>query len=244
MSQTQQNDSCQKHFEANGCLFFGVNRHVVTVPLESRKTVNSWWYTTICLSEIFEEIGKNNRQHRIILYHNNACCHTSVDLVPNDFYLFPSVKNKLRGQRFLNREEIVDGFKMHLLEKPNNQFNKTDFNNHVTFMDSHSRVQNTYYVAEYRLTRRSQPGGALLRTINRPPRAARAAVKAAVHHRQYPTAIRPRPARPLPHPLLTVYCSIILLHGLPSHRRTSCVGRLQTQRAHLVIEVFVESLVS
>ncbi|GBP06009.1 Histone-lysine N-methyltransferase SETMAR [Eumeta japonica] len=85
-------------------------------------------------AEVFEEIRKNNRQRRIILHHDNASCHTSTettrflegqkikltghppygpDLAPNDFYLLPSVKNKLRGQRFSNREEAVDAFKMH-----------------------------------------------------------------------------------------------------------------------------------
>ncbi|GBP87527.1 hypothetical protein EVAR_57236_1 [Eumeta japonica] len=32
------------------------------------------------------------------------------DLAPNDSYLFPSVKNKLRGQRISRREEAVDAF--------------------------------------------------------------------------------------------------------------------------------------
>ncbi|GBP81406.1 hypothetical protein EVAR_59408_1 [Eumeta japonica] len=43
-------------------LFFGINGHVVAVPLENRKMVNSEWYTTICLPEVFEETRKNNRQ--------------------------------------------------------------------------------------------------------------------------------------------------------------------------------------
>ncbi|GBP70930.1 Mariner Mos1 transposase [Eumeta japonica] len=89
--------------------------------------------------EVFEEIRKNNRQRRIILLHDNASCHTSAetiqflegqkielrgyplyspDLTPKDFYLFPSVKNKLRGQRFSTCEEAVDAFKMHVLEIP------------------------------------------------------------------------------------------------------------------------------
>ncbi|GBP07945.1 hypothetical protein EVAR_78091_1 [Eumeta japonica] len=37
-------------------------------------------------------------------------------LAPNNFYLFPSVKNKLRDQRFSSREKAVDAFKMHVLE--------------------------------------------------------------------------------------------------------------------------------
>ncbi|GBP13433.1 Mariner Mos1 transposase [Eumeta japonica] len=73
------------------------------------------------LQEVFEGMRKNNRQHRIILHHDNAGCHTSVektqflesekikltghpsynrDLTPKDFYIFPSVRNKLRGYRF------------------------------------------------------------------------------------------------------------------------------------------------
>ncbi|GBP53966.1 Mariner Mos1 transposase [Eumeta japonica] len=71
--------------------------------------------------KVLEEIRNSNRQRRIILHHDNASSHTSAeiirflrgqkiestghppsspDLSPNDFYLFPSVKNKLCGQRF------------------------------------------------------------------------------------------------------------------------------------------------
>ncbi|GBP41202.1 hypothetical protein EVAR_30640_1 [Eumeta japonica] len=56
------NPTFQKYFEGNGCLFFGINGHVVIVPLKNRKTVNSEWCTTIYLPEVFEEIRKNNRQ--------------------------------------------------------------------------------------------------------------------------------------------------------------------------------------
>ncbi|GBP41752.1 Histone-lysine N-methyltransferase SETMAR [Eumeta japonica] len=125
--------------------FFGINEPVVAVPLENRKTINSEWYTTISVPEVFEEIRKNNRQRRIILYHDNVRCHTSAettrflegqkinltghppyssDLAPNDFYLFPCVKNKLRGERFSSREEAVDAFKMHVLEIPQSEWKK------------------------------------------------------------------------------------------------------------------------
>ncbi|GBP42888.1 Histone-lysine N-methyltransferase SETMAR [Eumeta japonica] len=93
--------------------------------------------------KVFEE-RKNDRQRRIILKHDNASCHTSAgttkflegqmielghppyrpDLVPNDFYLFPSVKNKVRGQRFSSREGAVDAFKMHVLEIPQSEWKK------------------------------------------------------------------------------------------------------------------------
>ncbi|GBP23307.1 hypothetical protein EVAR_76022_1 [Eumeta japonica] len=47
------------------------------------------------------------------------------DSAPNDFYLFPSVKNKLRGQRCWSREEAVDAFKMHVLEIPQSECTKS-----------------------------------------------------------------------------------------------------------------------
>ncbi|GBP86601.1 hypothetical protein EVAR_66558_1 [Eumeta japonica] len=52
--------------------------HRMAVLLDNRRTVNSEWYTTICLPEIFEGIRKNNRQRRVI-HHDNACCHTSAE---------------------------------------------------------------------------------------------------------------------------------------------------------------------
>lgn len=117
--------------------FFGITGHVATVALEQRRTVNSEWYTTICLPEVIGEIRKKQKKRRIILHHDNASSHTSAqtkeflklenielmghppyspDLAPNDFFLFPYIKNKLRGQRFSTPEEAVDAFKMHVLE--------------------------------------------------------------------------------------------------------------------------------
>ncbi|GBP24462.1 Mariner Mos1 transposase [Eumeta japonica] len=97
--------------------------------------INFKWYTTTCLLEDYEEIRKNNQQHRIILHHDTASCRTrtpaettrflkgqkilhqghppySPDLAPNDFYLFSRVKNKLRGQRFSSCEVAVGTFKI------------------------------------------------------------------------------------------------------------------------------------
>ena len=42
----------------------------------------------------------------------------SSDLAPNDFFLFPYVKNKMRGQSFSTTEEAVDAFRMQVLEIP------------------------------------------------------------------------------------------------------------------------------
>ena len=125
--------------------FFGKTGHVATVPLEQRRTVNSEWYTTICLPEVFGEIRKTNKRRRIIVHHDNASSHTSAqttaflsnqnvdlmshppyspDLAPNDFFLFPYVKNKLRGQRFSIPEEAVAVFRMHVLEIPQSEWQK------------------------------------------------------------------------------------------------------------------------
>ncbi|GBP36867.1 Histone-lysine N-methyltransferase SETMAR [Eumeta japonica] len=99
----------------------------------------------MCLPEVFEELRKNKQQRRISLHHDNASCHTSAetnrflegqkieftgnlpyspDFALNDFYLLPSVKNKVRGQRFSSREEAVDAFKRHVLETPQSQRKK------------------------------------------------------------------------------------------------------------------------
>ncbi|GBP32987.1 Histone-lysine N-methyltransferase SETMAR [Eumeta japonica] len=103
--------------------------------------MDMWLQFSICLPEFFEEIRKNNRQRKIIVHHNNTC-HASAettlflkgqkieltghppytpDLAPNDFYLFPSAKNKLRGQHFSSREEAVDAFKMQVLKIPQSE---------------------------------------------------------------------------------------------------------------------------
>ena len=45
--------------------FFGKTGHVATVPLEHRRKVNSEWYTTICLAEVFGEIRKTNKKKKV-----------------------------------------------------------------------------------------------------------------------------------------------------------------------------------
>lgn len=125
--------------------FFRKTGHVATIPLEQRRTVNSEWYTTICLPEVFNAIREKNKRCRIILHHDNASSHTSrqtneflttenielmghppysPDLAPNDFFLFPNIKDKLRGQRFTSAEEAVEAFKNHVLEVSHAEWKK------------------------------------------------------------------------------------------------------------------------
>ncbi|KAG4070573.1 hypothetical protein HA402_011960, partial [Bradysia odoriphaga] len=106
----------------------------------SQDSIYRWyieWYTTICLQQVFVEIRKTNRRRRITLHHDNASSHASAqtseflstnkielmghppyspDLAPNDFFLFLTIKKKLRGQRFATPEDAVDAFKTHVLK--------------------------------------------------------------------------------------------------------------------------------
>jgi [histone H3]-lysine36 N-dimethyltransferase SETMAR len=119
--------------------FFGKIRHIAIVPLVEGRTINSEWYTTICLSEVFGEIRKTNRRRRIILHHDYASSHTSAqtdvylstqhielmghppyspDLALDDFFLFPHIKNKIRGQGLSTPKEAIDAFITPVLEIP------------------------------------------------------------------------------------------------------------------------------
>ncbi|XP_031622994.1 histone-lysine N-methyltransferase SETMAR-like [Contarinia nasturtii] len=123
--------------------FFSVTGHVATVCLEDQRSVNAEWYTTICLPKVIAEIRKSNFKRRIILHHDNAGSHTakktndyltaqsidllhhppySPDLAPCDFFLFPKVKDQMRGMRFSSPEEAVDAYKMHIFEMSNSDW--------------------------------------------------------------------------------------------------------------------------
>lgn len=125
--------------------FVSKSGHVSTVCLEDRKTVTADWYTTVCLPEVIAELRKNNPNRRIILHHDNASSHTarrtiefleeknielmdhppySPDLSPNDFFTFPRIKEKLRGQRFQSPDEAVDAYKTAIFNMPSSEWNQ------------------------------------------------------------------------------------------------------------------------
>ncbi|CAH1957292.1 unnamed protein product [Acanthoscelides obtectus] len=102
--------------------------HIATIPLNEQRTVTADWYTTICLRKFITELRKINPERRIILHQDNASSHTaqktrrylteenvelldhppySPDPSPNDFFTFPKIKNRLRGQRFQSPEEAM-----------------------------------------------------------------------------------------------------------------------------------------
>ncbi|CAH2002699.1 unnamed protein product [Acanthoscelides obtectus] len=119
--------------------------HIATIPLNKQRTVTADWYTTISLPKVTTELRKINPERRIILHQHNASSHTaqktrqylteetvelldhppySPDLSPNDFFTFPKIKNRLRGQRFQSPKEPVDAFKNAVLDLPTNEWNK------------------------------------------------------------------------------------------------------------------------
>ena len=54
-------DACARRtFKQMIARFFGKTGHVGIVPPKQRRTVNSEWYTTICLPIVFQEIGKTD----------------------------------------------------------------------------------------------------------------------------------------------------------------------------------------
>ncbi|CAH1992382.1 unnamed protein product [Acanthoscelides obtectus] len=119
--------------------------HFATIPLNERRTVTADWYTTICLPKVITEHRKINPERRIIPHQDNASSQTaqktrqylteenvelldhppySPDLSPNDFFTFPKIKNRLRGQRFQSPEEAFDAFKNAVLDLPANEWNR------------------------------------------------------------------------------------------------------------------------
>ena len=124
-------------------IFFGFKGIVASIPLEERRTVNSEWYTEVCLPQVFEKLlrGRPKKElRRHILHHDNAPAHTSgktlnfiadsgidlltppaysPDLAPCDFWLFPKLKEPLRGKLFETREDLVSAVEEQLsLLKP------------------------------------------------------------------------------------------------------------------------------
>jgi len=78
------------------------------------------------------------------MHNDNASAHTSAqtsalltgqsielvgapnrtDLAPNDFFLFPHIKIKMRGQRFSSREGTVEAIKNHALKMSQSEWDK------------------------------------------------------------------------------------------------------------------------
>ncbi|CAH1976468.1 unnamed protein product [Acanthoscelides obtectus] len=118
------------------------DRHVAYREIEASLKISK---TSIQNCYFITELRKINPERRIILHQDNASSHTaqktrpylteenvelldhppySRDLSPNDFFTFPKIKNRLRGQGFQSPEEAVDAFKNAVLDLPANEWNK------------------------------------------------------------------------------------------------------------------------
>ena len=109
--------------------FFAKLGHVVTMPLEDRKTVTADWYVNHSLPKVFQARSKRRPRtgvRGLLLYYDNASPHAatvtldflsvsdlqllthppySPDLAPCDLFLFLSVKWQLKGKPFQNAED-------------------------------------------------------------------------------------------------------------------------------------------
>ena len=128
------------------CTFFGKNGHFSTSVLEDRRTVNAAWYTNVALSDLLNSIQQRHPRtgHRnVLVHHDNATAHTdmqtreflehrniqlvghppySPDLAPCDFFLFPTVKSKLRGRNFNSAEDAVNAYQEEVMNLTENDF--------------------------------------------------------------------------------------------------------------------------
>ena len=122
--------------------FFAKIGHVAAIPLEDRKTVTADRYVNHYLLKIFQAWCKRCLRtgvRGLLLHHDNAGAHIaavtldslaasdvrlvthppySSDLVPCDWFLFPSVKRQLKVKQFQNAEDARAFFEGVTLDIP------------------------------------------------------------------------------------------------------------------------------
>lgn len=127
-------------------IFFRKSGMVIRIPLEDHATVTAQWYCEVCLPQVFTELEKSRPSaglRGLLLHHDNAPAHTagrtveflaqsrmgtlphspySPDLAPCDFWLFPKVKEPLRGRDFESEEELTAAIDEVLGSIPNSDF--------------------------------------------------------------------------------------------------------------------------
>ena len=126
--------------------FFSMSGHLATVVLEDQRAVTAKWYIEVCLPQVFSKIQEKRPRTRlggILLHHDNASYHTanatiaflektpvklmthpaySPDLAPCDIFLFPNVKNRMRGHRFPSPEDAVAAYNKELSAMSENEW--------------------------------------------------------------------------------------------------------------------------
>ncbi|CAH1998361.1 unnamed protein product [Acanthoscelides obtectus] len=135
-----------------------VSKKMVTIFV----TVTVHWYTITCLPKVITELRKINPERRIILHQDNAKLldHPpySPDLSPNDFFTFPKIKNRLRGQRFQSPEEAVDTFKNAVLDPPANEWNKCFENCVAKVFEKVLSTRTIRYLTKFKILSENQYG--------------------------------------------------------------------------------------
>lgn len=154
--------SAGKHMFA---IFFMKSGFNTIIPLENGKTVTADWYTNECLSTVLKQVKQRRRLNDLIIHHDNASAHKatqtmeylesqrvklmghpaySPDLSPCDFWLFPKIKEQLRGKDFQDLSELQGA-----LEEQMNSLQKEDFyqcyEQWFERMDKCIRVQGQYF---------------------------------------------------------------------------------------------------
>ena len=144
-------ESCKKSIKDQKIMvsvFFsksGINS--ITI-LNQKEKANATWYKDKCLNSTFCEWKKSHQKcgyEKIILHHDNAPIHKSVitkeyleekkiktlkhppyspDLSPCDFWLFPTIKQRMRGINNYTRDEIILRFKEELKQLEAKDFHK------------------------------------------------------------------------------------------------------------------------
>ena len=130
-------------------IFFAADGHVATILLEHQRTVTAQWYTTVALSQVFQKLREKQPRAGLrgfLLHHDNASAQTthlridflrgtpvqllihppySPDLAPCDFFLFPTVKARLRGKRFSSLEDAGAAYQGELCALDNSDWRRT-----------------------------------------------------------------------------------------------------------------------
>ena len=133
-AKSNKNCSRTKHFQANDRLFFRKNWTCSNHSIRTTQNSQFW----VVYNHLFASCVPRNQENQSpktdqsspqqcelkqlhfwalkidLMSHPTY----SPDLVPTDFFLFPYLKNKMRGQCFSTPEEAVDAFSMHVLEIP------------------------------------------------------------------------------------------------------------------------------
>ena len=128
-------------------VFFTKSGNICISILEENKTANAMWYRDYCLKSMLNEWKKSHKKcgfDKIQLHHDNAPIHKSSivknfiteknikllehppyspDLSPCDFWLFPVIKQRLRGAIYDTRDDVIHGFKKEVEKLTINDYN-------------------------------------------------------------------------------------------------------------------------